>query len=239
MNTLQPSLLYTDKARAYRSPRLKLLPVCEQPAFRVAKDSDMCSLAELLAVIIGGSTQIEIAERLLAQYGTIQKLAQAHVTEMASVQGMGHSTALRLKAAMALGRKLLQPENERPTIQSPADAAEILMPLLAHREQEYMLVMVLDTRNRLLETVEIYHGSLNSSMVRVGELFKPALQRNAASILICHNHPSGDPSASPEDVLVTRAVNQAGKLLDVSLLDHLIVSQSRWISLKEQGLGFS
>lgn len=103
----------------------------------------------------------------------------------------------------------------------------------------YMMVMVLDTRNRLLETVEIYHGSLNSSMVRVGELFKPALQRNAASILICHNHPSGDPSPSPEDVLVTRAVNQAGKLLDVSLLDHLIVSQSRWVSLKEHGMGFS
>ena len=160
MNTLQPSLLYTDKPRSYHSPRLKQLPVCEQPAFRVARDSDMCSLAELLAVIIGGSTQIEIAERLLAQYGTIQKLAQAHVIEMASVQGMGNNTALRLKAAMALGRKLLQPENERPAIQSPSDAAEILMPLLAHREQEYMLVMVLDTRNRLLETVEIYHGSV-------------------------------------------------------------------------------
>ena len=199
----------------------------------------MCSLAELLAVIIGGSTQIEIAERLLAQYGSIQKLAQAHVNEIANVQGMGSNTALRLKAAMALGRKLLQPENERPTIQSPSDAAEILMPMLAHRDQEYMLVMVLDTRNRLLDTVEIYHGSLNSSMVRVGELFKPALQRNAASILICHNHPSGDPTPSPEDVTVTRAVNQAGKLLDVSLLDHLIVGHSRWISLKEHGMGFS
>jgi DNA repair protein RadC len=87
--------------------------------------------------------------------------------------------------------------------------------------------------------IEIYHGSLNSSMVRVGELFKPALQRNAASILIAHNHPSTDPTPSPEDVSVTRAIVQAGKLLDVSVLDHLVIGLSRWVSLKEKGLGFS
>ena len=99
------------------------------------------SLAELLAVIIGGSTQIEVAERPLAQFGTIEKIAQAHVAEIAKVQGVGNQTALRLKASLALGRKLLQPEDERPTIQSPGDAAQILMPMLAHREQEYMVVM--------------------------------------------------------------------------------------------------
>jgi len=155
------------------------------------------------------------------------------------MQGVGNQTALRLKASLALGRKLLQPEDERPTIQSPSDAAQILMPMLAHREQEYMVVMVLDTRNRMLDVVEIYHGSLNSSMVRIGELFKPALQRNAAAILIAHNHPSTDPTPSPEDVSVTRAIVQAGKLLDVSVLDHLVIGLSRWVSLKEKGLGFS
>jgi DNA repair protein RadC len=111
--------------------------------------------------------------------------------------------------------------------------------MLAHREQEYMVVMPLDTRNRMLDVIEIYHGSLNSSMVRVGELFKPALQRNAASILIAHNHPSTDPTPSPEDVSVTRAIVQAGKLLDVSVVDHLVIGLSRWVSLKEKGLGFS
>jgi len=111
--------------------------------------------------------------------------------------------------------------------------------MLAHREQEFMVVMPLDTRNRMLDVIEIYHGSLNSSMVRVGELFKPALQRNAASILIAHNHPSTDPTPSPEDVSVTRAIVQAGKLLDVSVLDHLVIGLSRWVSLKEKGLGFS
>lgn len=235
----QPFLLQEHTQQTYTLPRLKHLPVCEQPGYRVAKDSDACSLAELLAVIIGGSTQIEIAERLLAQFGTVQKIAQAHVMEIAKVQGVGNQTALRLKASLALGRKLLQPEDERPAIQSPADAAQILMPMLAHREQEYMIVMPLDTRNRMLDAVEVYHGSLNSSMVRIGELFKPALQRNAAGIIIAHNHPSTDPTPSPEDVSVTRAIVQAGKLLDVSVLDHLVIGLSRWVSLKEKGLGFS
>ena len=239
MNEEQPYLFHSNPLQAYALPRLKALPLREQPAFRVAQDSDACSLAELLAVIIGGSSQIEAADRLLAQFGSIQKIAQAHVNEISGIPGVSNLTALRLKAALALGRKLLQPEDTRPNIHSPGDAAQILMPMLAHREQEYMVVMPLDTRNRMLDVVEVYHGSLNSSMVRIGELFKPALQRNAAAILIAHNHPSTDPTPSPEDVSVTRAIVQAGKLLDVSVLDHLVIGLSRWVSLKEKGLGFS
>ncbi len=234
----QLSLLNNEITQPYAIPRLRLLPIQEQSAFRVARNSDACSLAELLAVIIGGSTQIEAAEWLLSHFGSIRKIAQAHVDEIARVPGIGYHTALRLKAALALGRKLLQPENDRPVIHSPGDAAQILMPVLAHREQEYLLVMLLDTRNRMLDIEEVYHGSLNSSMVRVGEVFKPALQRNAASVLVAHNHPSSDPTPSPEDVTVTRAIVQAGKLLDINVVDHLICGLSRWVSLKEKGLGF-
>ena len=239
MNGQQPALLKDSIGKIYALPRVRLLPVREQPAFRVANDSDACSLAELLAVIIGGSSQIETAEHLLVQFGTVQKIAQAHVAEISKVPGISNLTALRLKASLALGRKLLQPEDERPSIHSPGDAAQILMPILAHREQEYMVVMPLDTRNHVLDVIEIYHGSLNSSMVRVGELFKPALQRNAAAIVVAHNHPSQDPTPSPEDVSVTRAIVQAGKLLDVCVIDHLVIGLSRWVSLKERGLGFS
>jgi DNA repair protein RadC len=239
MTDIQPPLLQDNSSKVYRLPRLKHLPVREQPAFRVAKDSDACNLAELIAVIVGGSAQIETAERLLATFGSIHKIAQAHITEISKVEGIGSQTALRLKASLALGRKLLQPEDERPTIHTPGDAAQILMPILAHREQEYLLAMLLDTRNKVLDVVEVYHGSLNASMVRVGEVFKPALQRNAAAILVAHNHPSSDPSPSPEDVTVTRAIVQAGKLLDINVVDHIVCGLDRWVSLKERGLGFS
>ena len=235
----QLSLLHNANPQPYTIPRLKLLPVREQPAFRVTADSDACNLAELLAVIIGGAAQIEAAEWLLSRFGSIQKIAQAHVNEIARVPGISNQNALRVKAALALGRRLLQPEDERPTIRSPGDAAQILMPVLAHREQEFLLVMLLDTRNHLMDISEIYHGSLNSSLVRIGEVFRPALQRNAASVLIAHNHPSADPTPSPEDVTVTRAIVQAGNLLDIGVVDHIVCGLSRWVSLKEKGLGFS
>lgn len=223
----------------YLQPKVKLLPLKEQPAYRVSVNAETCNLAELLAVIIGGKEQIETAERLLARFGTVQKLAQAHVNEIASLKGVGSTTALRLKAALALGRKLLDPLEERPEISSPAKAAAILMPRLAHLQQEYLITLLLDTRNRMFEVVEVYRGSLNSSMVRIGEVYKAAVQQSAAAIVVSHNHPSGDPTPSPEDVAVTRAIVQAGKLMDIQCLDHLVIGHGQWISLKEKGLGFN
>lgn len=105
-------------------------------------------------------------------------------------------------------------------------------------EQEHLRVLLLDTRNHVLDIVEIYKGSVNSSQVRVGEIFKVAVRRNATALIVVHNHPSGDPTPSPDDVVVTRAMVQAGKLLDVDVLDHLVIGQGRWVSLKERGLGF-
>jgi len=240
MQTHKPSFqLQLDEP--YQPTRLNTLPLREKPAYRVAMQADAsgCSLPELLAVIIGGSEQIEIAERLLASFGSIGQLALAHPNEIARVKGVGNQAALRIKAALALGRKLLQPEEERPIIHTPADAAVILMPLLAHRGQEVLVVLALDTRNRVVDTIEVYRGSLNASPVRVCELFRPAIQRNCASVILSHNHPSGDPSPSPEDVNLTRLTVQAGKLLDIDVLDHLVIGQSCWVSLKEKGLGFN
>jgi DNA repair protein RadC len=242
MNQLQESLFEipaSSKEEFYKRGKVALLPICEQPAYRVGKDSDACNLAELLAVIIGGQDQIETAERLLAQFSSIQRIAQADVNELDQIPGVSNQAALRLKASLALGRRLLQPETEHPKITSPADAAEILMPILAHREQEYLMAMLLNTRNQVLDVVEIYHGSLNSSMVRVGEVFRPALQRNAAALIVSHNHPSNDPCPSPEDIQLTRSLVEAGKLMDVAILDHLVIGLSKWVSLKEKGLGFS
>ena len=205
----------------YPLPKLNRLPLREQPAYRMTHNPDACNLTELLAVLVGGSKQIEIAEALLERFESIRKLHQAHATEIASIKGIGQGTALRLKAALELGKRaILETEDERPIIHSPADAAALVQYEMSLLEQEYLKVMLLDTRNRVIDIVEIYHGSVNSSQVRVAELFKPAIQRIAASIIALHNHPSGEVNPSPDDVAVTRAIVQAGNLLDIPLLDH-------------------
>jgi DNA repair protein RadC len=224
----------------YELPKLKTLPLREQPAYRVSQNASACSQIELLAAVIGGPKQIEIAEALLAHFqGNLHRVYQAHVTEIANVRGIGQNTAARIKAALNLGLRLSLPIEERPTINSPGDAAALVQPEMSLLETEHLRVILLDTRNHVLDIVEVYQGSVNSSQVRVGEVFKEAVRRNAAAVIICHNHPSSDPTPSPDDVAVTRAFVQAGKLLDTEVLDHLVIGKNRWVSLKERGLGFS
>ena len=223
----------------YAPAKLKTLPLRDKPAYRVSVNTAACSLAELLAAVVGGAQQIEIAEGILAHFGgDVQRIYKASVTELASVHGIGQQTAVRLKAALALGLKLHEPSEERSVINSPADAAALVQFEMSLLEQEYLKVILLDSRNRVIAIVEVYHGSVNNSQVRVGEVFKPAIQRLAPAMIVVHNHPSGDATPSPDDVAVTRAMVQAGKLLDVCLLDHLIIGGAgRFVSLKERGLG--
>ncbi len=225
----------------YEQPRLKSLPLREQPAYRVSQNAGACNLAELLAVMIGGQKQIEISDALLARFdGDIRRLYQAHPKELAAVKGIGPATAVQIKAALNLGLRLNLPSEERPAINSPADAAALVQFEMSLLEQEHLRVLLLDRRNRVLDIVEVYHGSVNSAQVRVGEIFKEAVARMASAVIIVHSHPSGDPTPSPDDVAVTRAIVQAGKLLDITALDHLIIGQAgKWVSLKERGLGFS
>jgi DNA repair protein RadC len=133
---------------------------------------------------------------------------------------------------------LLVAPDDRFTVRSPKDVAQLLMAEMAHLEQEHFRVLFLDTRNRLMGIETVYVGSLNASHIRVGEVFRDAVRRNCAAIIVVHNHPSGDPAPSPEDVAVTRQLVQAGTLLDIEVLDHLIVGQQRYVSLRERGLGF-
>ena len=168
--------------------------------------------------MVGGAQQIEVAEGILARFGgDVQRIYKAHVAELASIRGVGQQTAVRIKAALALGLRLNEPVGERPVINSPADAAALVQYEMSLLEQEYLKVMLLDTRNRVLDIVEVYHGSVNSSQVRVGELFKPAVQRMAPAIIACIITRPQDPTPSPDDVAVTRAMVQAGKLLDIQL----------------------
>jgi DNA repair protein RadC len=152
---------------------------------------------------------------------------------------LGPAKAAQIKAAIELGNRLrLESPDERPAVHSPADAAALVQYEMSALEQEELRVLLLDIRNRVLDTVTVYRGSINSSQVRVGELFRTAIRRNAASIIVIHNHPSGDPTPSPDDVAVTRAMTQAGKLLDIEVLDHLVIGRGRFVSLKDRGLGF-
>ena len=225
---------------SYRPTKLRSLPLREQPAYRVSANAAGCSLVELLAAVIGGAQQIEVAEGLLARFGgDIQRIHKAHVSELAQAAGVGQQTAVRLKAALALGLKLHEPTTERPLVNSPADVAALVQYEMSLFEQEHLKVILLDNRNHVLDVVEIYHGSVNSSQVRMAEVFKPAVQRMAPAIICAHNHPSGDPTPSPDDISVTRAMVQAGKLLDIECLDHIVIGGSRFVSLKERGLGFS
>jgi DNA repair protein RadC len=225
----------------YDQPKLKSLPLREQPAYRVTQNAAACNLTELLAAVIGGQRQIETSQALLARFdGDIRRLYQAHPAELAAVKGISQATAARIKAALNLGLRLNTPNEERPMINSPADAAALVQFEMSLLEKEHLRVLLLDRRNRVLDIEEVYQGSVNSSQVRVGEVFHAAVGRLASAIIIVHNHPTGDPAPSPDDVAVTRAIVQAGKLLDIETLDHLIIGQAgKWVSLKERGLGFS
>jgi DNA repair protein RadC len=216
-----------------------MLAVRERPGYRVLHNSAACNGAELIAALLGGQQALETAQRLLAAFGSLHAIARAACGELTAIQGVRMPAALRLKAALEISRRLLLPDAERPQIRSPAEAAAILQSLLMHRDQEHLYVLLLDTRNRVMgEPLEVYHGSLNTSLIRVGEVFRGAIRANAAAIILSHNHPSGDPAPSPEDVAVTRAIVEAGKLLDVDCLDHVIIGHQRFVSMKERGLGF-
>ncbi|MCC6189024.1 MAG: DNA repair protein RadC [Anaerolineales bacterium] len=234
--------LFTDDTQPAGQPRRQLLPLRERPVYRVTSAPNTCTTIELLAALIGGTDPSAKAEALLARFGSLHGLARASLADLTAVPGIGENVAARLMAALEISRRLLAPEDERLTIRSPADAAALLQPLLMHREQEFLMALLLDTRNRVIgEPREVYHGSLNTSLIRVGEVFRDAIKANAAAIIVAHNHPSGDPSASPEDVAVTRALVDAGKLLDCAVLDHLVLGSGgvRWVSMKERGLGFN
>jgi len=219
---------------------LEALPARERPAWRVAYQADGCSLVELLAAVVGGSRQLEIAQELMAHFGSAQAIARANCEELAAIVGIGKTGASRLRAALELSRLLSLPDKDNPpTISTPEDAAALMMYRMQYLEQEHMFVILLNTRNHVIgEPVEVYHGSLNSTSIRISELLRPAVRANAASIILLHNHPSGDCGPSPEDVHVTRSIVEAGKLLDVEVLDHIVTGQGVFTSMKAKRLGF-
>jgi DNA repair protein RadC len=235
-----PASTMLRQAVAEYLPSVTNLPPAERPRARLEHcGSGALSTAELLAVLLGTPHQIHDAERLLATLDGLPGIAMANWTELCEQPGIGPTCTARIKAALELGRRLLVTAPiDRPTVRSPADAANMLMPEMGLLDQEELRVVLLDTRNRVMAIRTVYRGSLNSASVRVGEVFKDAIRMNAAAILVCHNHPSQDASPSPEDVQVTRLIVEAGALLACDVVDHIIVTRQRFVSLRERGLGF-
>jgi DNA repair protein RadC len=218
-----------------RLPQLRTLR--ETPALRVTQSgAKNVSLLELLGTVLGDA---DVALRLLGQFPTIHDLIRAPQVELGTIKGMGQARVAALQAALELGRRAqLGGGVERQQIRSPQDAADLVLLEMGALEQEEMRVMLLDTRNRVLGVETIYRGNVNSAIVRTSEVFREAVRRNAPSVIIFHAHPSGDPEPSPDDVSTTRTIVEAGKLLDVETLDHIIIGHGRFVSLKERGLGF-
>lgn len=218
---------------------IKDLPLTEQPEIRMQTVGPRAMTdAELLSLLIRTPDGLDRATDFLARHNELPRMANMSLLQMQ--RELTEKSAFAVLAGLELGRRaMMRDRGQLPKISSPADAANLLMPEMQDYEQEHLIVVPLDTRNNVLGIVDVYKGSLNTSVVRVGELFKSAITMNAAAIIIAHNHPSGDPSPSAEDVRVTRQVVEAGSLMDIDVLDHVVIGRQRYVSLKERGLGFS
>ncbi len=198
------------------------------------------SNGELLAILIRvgnrSESALDLANRLLAQAGGLRFLVETSIEELSKIKGIGLAKASQIKAAVELGRRIaLDPGEMRPVIRSPEDVASLLMEKMRFLDREHFQVMTLNTKNQVLGIKTAFIGSLNSSIVHPREIFKEAIKRSAAALILVHNHPSGDPSPSPEDLDVTRRLQEAGRLLGIEILDHVIIGDRKFYSLKQQG----
>ena len=222
--------------------RIKELPSYERPRERL-RESGPASLSnsELLAIILRTGTASEnvlgFAGRLLVRFGGLVGLARASFSELCAERGMGEAKAAQLKAALELGRRLVstQPE-EKAVVRSPQDVANLLMAEMCFLDREQLRVVLLNTKNQVVSIAEVYKGSVNTSLIRTSEVFREAVRENCPAIIVVHNHPSGDPTPSPEDIQVTEQLVEAGRALDIEVLDHLIIGERCFVSLKEQGI---
>ncbi len=225
-------------------PLIRDLPTGERPRERLRDYGEgSLSNAELLAIVlrvgVDNESVLDMSARLLAKFEGLPGLARASFGELCQYRGLGPAKVAQFKAALELGRRLhaTQPE-DRPSVRSPSDVANLVRSEMELLEQEEMRVVVLNTRNQVIALPKVYKGSVHTSVVRVAELFREAVRQNGPNVILVHNHPSGDPAPSKEDVELTRQAVSAGKLLDIEVLDHLVIGQGRFVSLKEKGLGF-
>jgi DNA repair protein RadC len=219
-------------------------PSSEQPREKLAQlGAEHLSDAELLAILlrtgVSGQDVLSLSQHLLNTHGGILGLSRTSLSELAQVKGIGPAKAVTITAALEFGRRLLLSlERQRLQVRSPQDVAGLLEIQMSLLEQEELRVVLLNTKNHVVDVRCVYRGSVNTSQIRTVEVFRDAIKENCPAIIVAHNHPSGDPTPSPEDIRVTRDLVSAGRLLDIEVLDHLVVGHQRYVSLRQKKLGF-
>lgn len=223
-----------------RSFTLRDLPAGERPRERlISLGPDALSTQELLALILSrgssGESVLFTAQRLLAEFKNLRGIADASIEELCRVKGIGPAKACQLKAALELYRRLERPDEPRVLIHHPGDLVKEARSRLKGKRKEYFLIALLDSRNRLIRLAPVSVGSLDATLVHPREVFKEAISASAASVIFIHNHPSGDPEPSDDDITLTRRLVEVGKLLEIRVLDHIIIGEPDYLSLCERG----
>lgn len=219
---------------------IKNMPLLMRPRERLrAQGAASLSEAELLAIILGNGTKnvsaLDLANRLIFTYNGLRNIREASLDDLLQVKGIGPAKAITIKAAIELGRRTALDRKIKDFIHSPADVSRLLMEEMRYYDREYFCGLYLDRKGGLLCKENISIGSLSSSIVHPREVFKTAVKCSAASIIVVHNHPSGDPTPSKEDIDVTRRLVEAGKIMGIDIIDHLIIGHEQYCSLKEKG----
>ena len=230
----------TDEPRSFT---IHDLPPSERPRERLQKfGADKLSVQELLAVILGrgiaGESVTETVKQLLAKFKNLQGIADASVEELVQVRGIGLAKASQIRAAFELAKRLDSPATSpgKTKCSNPEEVVAVVRAKLYDKKKEYFLALMLDTRNHLIKDAEISVGSLDTSIVHPREVFKEAISASAATVIFVHNHPSGDPSPSEDDIKLTKRLAEVGQLVGIEVLDHIIIGGRNHVSMKGQGL---
>jgi len=220
------------------------MPTEERPRERLRlRGPESLTNAELVAILLrtgaNGENVINVATRILSTFEGLRGLSRASFGELSAQHAMGEAKACQLLAAMELGKRLLQEMPQQRIVRSAEDVYAMLFGEMALLEQEELRVVLLTTRHEVITIRDVYRGNVSSAIVRIGEVFRDAVREGCPGIIAVHNHPSGDPSPSPEDVNLTKQLVEAGRMLGIDVIDHIVIARKGFVSLKEKRMGFT
>ncbi len=235
---------YPEQIEKPYNPMIRDMPADMRPRERlVGLGAGSLSNSDLIAILlrtgVKGENVLSLSDKLLSKLGGISGLADATIGDMCDLRGISEAKACQVVAAVELGKRAasMNPQN-RPSIGSPEDVHNLVGVEMSQLTQEKLRVLLLNTKNRVVAMRDVYQGTVNSASIRVAEILRPAVRENCPYIIVAHNHPSGDPTPSPEDILVTRRLNQSAEMMDIELLDHIVIGQQSFVSMKQRNLGF-